>query len=489
MPFLFRTRLTILYTLVLAALLTIASVVLIITLQRTAERKLDATLWVLGSTEAEGIAARLRDRGLQSPDDLTIHDIDYRDIAGYEQFHVQKYVTVVNEDHGVADFSVNLPDHPLPVNDNLVSRALNGEVSYETSDVSGVGRLRMIYVPIAGHQTEPFVVVVGVPTEFAGAEVGTLARRIAILIILVLMLAGAGGWILARRALRPVVETTTTVKSITDRNLHERLPEPQTNDEIGTLIQVFNELLARLDNAFETQRRFTADASHEICTPLTILKGDTEVALLERRTAHEYETLLRSNLEEIERLSKLTTDLLWLARSDAGEQEVEEELLFLNDLAADVFKRLKQVADEKGVQMSFNSSEMVLSVGDQVAIQRIIFNLVSNAIRYTERGGRVKITLGYTSDKMARFEVADTGVGIPPEALPHIFDRFYRADNARAAEPSGSGLGLAICQTIAATHGGRIEVESRQGYGSRFTLILPASAALSDSHEIPGEAA
>lgn len=489
MSFLFRTRLTALYTVVLAALLIIASVVLIITLQKTAERKLDATLWILGSTEAEGVAARLRDRGLQSPDDLTVHDIDYRDIAGYEQFRVQKYVTVINKNHRVADFSLNLPDHPLPVNDTLVSRALNGEVSYETSNVAGVGRLRMVYIPIADHQTEPFVVIVGVPTEFVGAEVGTLAKQIAILILLVLILAGASGWVLARRALRPVVETTTAVKSITDRNLHERLPEPQTDDEIGSLIKVFNQLLARLDNAFETQRRFTADASHEICTPLTILKGDTEVALLERLTPREYETLLRSNLEEIERLSKLTTDLLWLARSDAGEQQVEKELLFINEIATDVYKRLKQLADESGIQMSVNASEMVLVEGDQVAIQRIIYNLVSNALRYTPRGGNVQISLGYTTDGMARFEVADTGVGIPTDALPHIFDRFYRADNARALEPSGSGLGLAICQTIAAAHGGRIEVESRQGSGSRFTLLLPASPALSHSQEVSGEAA
>ena len=477
MPFLFRTRLTALYTLVLAALLTVASVVLILTLQRTAERKLDATLWILGSTEAEGIAARLRDRGLQNPDDLTIHDVDYRDIAGYEKFGVQKYVTVIDKDHRVADFSVNLPDRPLPVNDALLARAFAGEVSYETADVGGVGRLRMVYIPIADHQTEPFVVIVGVPSEFAGADLRTLSEQIALIILLVLALAGASGWLLARRALRPVVETANAVRRITDRNLHERLPETQTTDEIGSLIQVFNELLARLDRAFEAQRRFTADASHEICTPLTILKGDTEVALLARRTPREYETLLRSNLEEIERLSKLTTDLLWLARSDAGEQQLEKELVFLNELVADVLKRLRQMADERGVGIYADVSEMVLVEGDHLAVQSIVYNLVSNALRYTPRGGSVRITLGYSWDGAARLEVADTGLGIPPEDLPHIFERFYRADNARSREPSGSGLGLAICQTMAAAHGGRIEVESTPGEGSRFSLLLPASAS------------
>jgi heavy metal sensor kinase len=489
MPFLFRTRLTALYTLLLAALLTVASAVLIITLQRTAERKLDATLWILGSTEAEGIAARLRDRGLRNPDDLTIHDVDYRDIAGYEKFRVQKYVTVVDKDRRVADFSANLPDRPLPVSGALLARAFAGEVSYEAADVSGVGRLRLIYIPVAGGQTEPFVVVVGVPAEFAGADVSTLTGQIAVIILIVLVLAGACGWLLARRALRPVVETANAVRRITDRNLHERLPETQTTDEIGSLIQVFNELLARLDRAFEAQRRFTADASHEICTPLTILKGETEVALLERRTPREYEALLRSNLEEIERLSKLTNDLLWLARSDAGEQQFEKELLFLSELVTDVVKRLRPTADERGVSLRAELTEMVLAEGDHAAVQGIVYNLIGNALRYTPRGGSVRVALRHSADGAARLEVSDTGMGIPPEALPHVFERFYRADNARAHEPNGSGLGLAICRAMAAAHGGRIEVESALGKGSRFTLILPASASLTQPAGVSGEPA
>jgi heavy metal sensor kinase len=477
MPFPFRTRLTVWYTLVLAALLAAAATILIITLQRNAKRKLDATLWVLGATEAEGIAARLRDRGLQSPDDLTIHDIDYRDLAGYNQFPVQKYVTVVNAAHRVADFSINLPNAPLPVEDQLLASALNGEVAFTTADVSGVGRLRMIYVPLAKHGTEPFVVIIGVPTEFVGADIGDLTKRIALIIFLVLALAGLSGWLLARRALRPVAETAVAVKRITDRNLHERLPEPNTNDEIGNLIKVFNELLARLDHAFDVQRRFTADASHEICTPLTVLKGDTEVALLQRRTPEEYEALLKSNLEETERLSKLVANLLLLARADSGEQQITKEMLIFNELVAEVCGRLQTLAEERGITLAFDSSpELLLVEGDMVALQQIVANLVGNALRYTPRGGRVLLALRQTPDGLIQLDVTDTGVGIPTAALPHIFNRFYRADNARAHEPAGSGLGLAICQAMAAAHGGRIMVESVIGKGSRFTLILPAAS-------------
>jgi signal transduction histidine kinase len=202
------------------------------------------------------------------------------------------------------------------------------------------------------------------------------------------------------------------------------------------------------------------------------------VALLERRTPREYEELLRSNLEEIERLSKLTIDLLWLARSDAGEQQLEKELVFLNELVADVVKRLRQMANERGVAILADVSEMVLAEGDHAAIQSIVYNLVSNALRYTPRGGSVRINLGYDCGGAARLEVADTGMGIHAEDLPHIFERFYRAGNARSREPSGTGLGLAICRTMAEAHGGRIEVESAPGEGSRFSLLLPASASL-----------
>jgi len=470
----FRTRLTLWYVLVLAALLAIATMVLIFTLQHAAERKLDAALWVLGATEAEGIAARLRDRNLQSPDDLTVQDVDYRDLAGYDQFRVQKYVTVINAAHRVADFSANLPNTPLPINDALATRAFGGSVEYDTVDVKGVGRLRLVYVPIIQPQTEPFVVIVAVPTEFVGAEVGSIAKRFAVMILLVLLLAGVGGHLLARRAMRPVIQTTDAVERITERNLHERLPVPQTIDELGRLIVVFNQLLARLDHAFDVQRRFVADASHEICTPITILQGDTQVALLEEREPQEYQTILRSNLEEIERLSKLTTNLLTFARVDAGDEQLTKDSLIFNELVDEVWARLRPMAEARGIKLNVGAQELVLIEADRAALAQVIFNLLNNALRYTPRGGRVQLNLHRTHEGAAQLDVTDTGIGISADALPHIFDRFYRADNARARESTGSGLGLAICQTIVAAHDGRLKVESTLGTGSCFSVILPA---------------
>jgi heavy metal sensor kinase len=474
----FRTKLTLWYSLVLAALLGVAAAVLIVTLQGIAGRKLDATLWVLGATEAEGMVADLQDRRLSTPDYQTVHDVDYRQLPGYQEFPVEKYVTVLKANHQVADFSSNLPA-ALPVNDELVTLALAGQVSYETTDIKGVGRLRMVYIPVEGQQRkgeqlEPFVVVAAVPTAFVGADLASLFRRAALIIIIVLVLAALSGWLLARRALRPVSQTADAVRRIGDRNLHERLPEPGTRDEIDQLIKVFNELLARLDRAFDLQRRFTSDASHEIGTPLTVLKGNTEVALLERHSPEGYEAILRSNLEEIERLSKLISNLLLLARSDAGEPQITRDIVSLNAQVTAVCARVAPLVQDCKIEFDAKVSTPAFIEGDPVALQQILFNLITNALRYTPAGGQVRISVGRASDSLAKVEVSDTGVGISQDELPHIFDRFYRGKNVRTREPSGSGLGLAICQTLAEAHGGRIEVESQLGKGSRFTLVLPA---------------
>lgn len=469
----FRSKLTLSYSLVLAALLGIAAAVLIVTLQGIAGRKLDATLWLLGATEAEGTVADMRDRGLSKPDDQTVHDVDYRQLPGYQEYPVEKYVTVLRSDHHVADFSSNLKD-PLPVNETLLTRALTGQVSYETADINGVGRLRMVYIPVIGASHEPFVVIAAVPTAFVGAELGSLVWRLTLIIIAVLVLAALSGWLLARRALRPVSQTADAVRRIGDRNLHERLPEPGTKDEIDQLIKVFNELLARLDRAFDLQRRFTSDASHEIGTPLTVLKGNTEVALLERHSAEDYEAILRSNLEEIERLSKLISNLLLLARSDAGEPQITRDIVSLSAQVTAVCARVSPIAHDRQIDFATNVSTPAFIEGDPVALQQILFNLIINALRYTPIGGQVQINVGRAADSFATVEVSDNGVGIAPDELPHIFDRFYRGKNIRSREPNGSGLGLAICQTLAKAHGGRIDVESQLGKGSRFTLVLPA---------------
>jgi len=472
----FRTRLILSYTVVLAVLLTAAGVVLMYSMSHLAERRLDGTLWVLGTSEAEGIVARLRDRNLRKPDDLAVFDVDYPKSSGYEEFQTQKYVTVINAEGRVMDFSINLPNGPMPINQKLVDLALEGKVNYETAEIPGIGMLRVIYVPVLPRWTDRFVVMVGIPTDSVGNEVGTLVKQVAASGLFILVLAAAGGWLLARRALRPIVDMAASLQEISDRTLHKRLPDPGAQDEISHLVRVINQLLARLDDAFDTQRRFTADASHELCTPLTVLKGNTQVALLARRKHHEYEAMLRSNLEEIERLTRLVTDLLTLAHCDAGEQHSSKESVVIDDLVENACTRLRGAAERSEVKLKWNLSAPIVVDGEPNALQHIVLNLVSDAIRYTPAGGRIDVATGRSPDGMAFVEVTDTGIGISPEALPRIFDRFYRGENARAHSPDGSGLGLAICRALAKAHNADMEVWSEYGKGTRFTLYIPASS-------------
>lgn len=474
MPFSFRTKLTVWYTLALSVLLVISAFVLYLTLQNAAARKLDATLWLIGSTEAEGISARLRDRNLSDPDSLTVRDIDVSNLAGYDVFRFQRYVTVITESHRVADFSTNLSIAPLPFDDNLVNQALAGKINFQTVNVANIGSLRLVYVPVLGRATKPFVVVVGVPTEFGANELTGIKTEIAAIIFVFLSLAALSGWFLARWTMRPIRETSVAVRGISERNLHERLPQPKTNDEIDNLVRVFNQLLSRLEQSFETQRRFTADASHEIGTPLTTLKGQTEVALLEPHTPEEYQKLLNSNLDEIERLSQIINNLLVLARADAGEQQAAPEILALDVLVKEVFRRIQPFAVEEGIDFSIEIAEPVFILADQTAIEQIVSNLLQNAVRYTLRGGRVSIKVALDKNENAFVEVEDTGIGINEADLPRVFERFYRARNARLRQSEGSGLGLSISRLLAESLGGVITVESETGKGSKFIFSMPA---------------
>ena len=483
MPISFRAKLTVYYTLFLTTLLIVAAVALFVTLQNAAERKLDATLWLIGATEAENISARLRDRNLSDPDDLTVRDVDIADLPGYELFRLQKYVTIVSQSHRVADFSLNLANQPLPFNDESVNQALDGRINFETVNVAGTGSLRVVYVPVIGRpQAQPFVVIVGIPTEFVGAELKQLTFNLVVIVLIFLLLAAISGRILAQWTMRPVRDTARAVQNISDRNLHERLPRPATNDEIDHLVAVFNQLLSRLEQSFDTQKRFTADASHEINTPLTTLKGQTEVALLTRRTAAEYEDLLRSNLDEIERLSQLVTNLLMLARADAGEQQTAAEVLPLDAVVKKVFRRFEPLAADNEIQISLHAPLPIYVLADQTAVEQIVSNLLQNAVRYTPRGGNVRVEVSHSpaAASEARVAVSDTGIGIDAADLPFIFDRFYRARNARQQNGAGSGLGLAISQSLAHALGGRIEVAGKAGEGAKFTFIIPILQISSD---------
>jgi heavy metal sensor kinase len=271
---------------------------------------------------------------------------------------------------------------------------------------------------------------------------------------------------------------TRAAEQIAAGDLSERVPEPAQMDEIGRLAATFNDMISRLQAAFERQKQFTSDASHELRTPLAVMRGDIEVTLRRERSNEEYKRALTSNLEEIMRLSRLVEDLLTLARGDTGRVELRCEPVDLNDLCRRMAEYITPLADQRDQTLIYEpplgaETAPVTISADMLRIKQLLLNLLDNAIKYTERRG--KITLGLkTEEKVAIITVTDTGRGIPPEDLPHIFERFFRR-SAKTADrtAAGFGLGLSIVKWIVDSHGGRIEAKSEVGKGTEFIVRLP----------------
>ncbi|MBI5802567.1 MAG: HAMP domain-containing protein [Verrucomicrobia bacterium] len=261
----------------------------------------------------------------------------------------------------------------------------------------------------------------------------------------------------------------------TQGRLRERLFVPPQDDELARLARTFNELLDRLEAAHTTQQRFLADASHELRTPLTVLRGEIEVALRRERTGQDYREVLQSAREEIERLSRLTENLLALARADAGEGIAAREQVDVAALCHVVARKLSALSDLSGVAITVDAPDPVLVHGDGVALERVLANLVENALRYSPRGEGVTLSVA-TEAAAAVVRVRDTGPGIPAEHLPHLFERFYRVDKARSREFGGAGLGLSIVQALIEAHGGSVSAASEVGQGTEFCVRLPMGA-------------
>lgn len=297
--------------------------------------------------------------------------------------------------------------------------------------------------------------------------------------------ASAGGWFLASSALNPIDRITRAAQQISADDLHQRLNLKVPNDEVGRLAITFDQMLARLEDAFERQKRFIADASHEMRTPLTILKGDVEVALNRPRTASEYRETLEMINQTADRMNALVEELLLLARADNDQYPLHLQPLDLSEVLTDLVAKLQTRANNKNVELCLDTPLNLPMAGDRDKLTRLFINLVDNAIKYSPAGASVRVTAAVRAD-YACVMVADTGSGIPAEHLPHLFERFYRVDKARSRqrtngddEGTGVGLGLSIVQWLVKIHGGRIEVDSQTGRGTTFTVRLPLAPPLS----------
>jgi heavy metal sensor kinase len=336
---------------------------------------------------------------------------------------------------------------------------------------------------------EVFQTIVTPPGDVGGRALQSFLLISLLLIPLTAGAAALGGGVLLERLLDPLRRLVETTRQIGIGGLWQRVPEPERPSDLQDLAQSFNGMLMRLERAVEALRRFTADASHELRTPLTSIQGTVQVALSRERTAEELRETLGEVIEETEWMLHLVDGLLTLARSEEGTGAAEHAPVEITALLADAVEMGQMLAMEKDLVVEMEPSERLYVTGSAGQLRQVFLNLVSNAVKFTTRG-RVTVGAQRTIDNEGRrwveVKVEDTGVGIPPEELSRVFDRFYRGDAARARS-AGTGLGLAIARLLVEQHGGRIEVQSRLGAGSRFTVILPERDRRQSGQSEPGE--
>jgi heavy metal sensor kinase len=369
----------------------------------------------------------------------------------------------------------------------LVQQALDGEASYTTIKTEEDKELRFYIVPFrqegpaslpgmqgmppGGPSIESAAIAVGRSTTDIDESLAGLIRTLVIAGPLTLVLAGAGGIFLAQRALKPVDQITRTAHEIEESDLSRRIPV-QSKDELGRLAATLNKMIERLEKAFKRQKQFTSDASHELRTPLAVIQAESTLALSKERTADEYKQSLEIVSNESMLMAKVIDQLLTLARADSGKEQLSFEEIDLSELLAGVAANAEILCRDWGLEFRSDLMDNILVSGDRAKLRELFLNLLDNAIRYSPDGGKISLTLRRV-EEMAVISIADTGIGISEEDIPHIFERFYRVDKARSRVENGAGLGLAICKYIAEIHGGRIEVISRLGEGSTFSVWLP----------------
>ena len=327
-----------------------------------------------------------------------------------------------------------------------------------------------------------FLIEVGAPLQPLQVVLHQFLFSLAMGLPMVVAVSVGGGYLLVGRALAPVLQIARSAERISQHNLTERLPLSQTGDELEQLSIALNHMIGRLQDAFEQNRRFLADASHELRTPLTTLGGELEILVEQTKSLPEIRERIGSTLEEVERLAKIVERLFAISRLDAGEAQSECVRFDLARLAAGTAGQMCLLAEDKQISLSCDAKAPVAVEGDRARIKQVVVNLLDNAIKYTPSGGAIELNVQARNSK-AVLEVADNGIGIPADAQPHLFERFYRVDKARSREMGGAGLGLAIVKSICTAHGGHVEVESVEGQGSRFKVELPLSRHGSETLE------
>jgi heavy metal sensor kinase len=461
-----RFKLTLWYIVILGIVLTSFSTFLYLTLSRSLYKGIDVKI--------KSIAEVIGSSSTNPYSQYSFSDIDRMLEDSFSVKPVTKFIQVLDESGRIGRKSDNLQHFQLPISFRTLKKASQGRVTFETIKALGEYPLRMVTVPVIRGRNLINIVQVATSLEEVEEALNTLLLILWITVPSALVVASLGGLFLANKALRPVDEITKTARMITSKNLEQRIKLRRGKDEIGRLAETFNEMISRLGRSFKQMRQFSADASHELRTPLTIVKGEIEVGLRKQRPLKEYRRILKSNLEEVNHMSQIVNDLLFLSKADMGEIHLQKQRIDLTQLVTEVHAQARMIAIAKEITVRMSTDSNVVLVGDRLRLRQLLLNLVDNGIQYTPEGGEVMISLE-SNDSQVKLRVLDNGIGISPEDQPHIFDRFFRVDKARSREAGGSGLGLSICKWIIEAHGGEISVESDPGKGSTFTVTLPVA--------------
>ncbi len=341
--------------------------------------------------------------------------------------------------------------------------------------------------PAAGIGDNIDRIVAGLPNDDVQLSGQLLIGTMIVMFPFILLICIGAAYFMAGRVFKPMHDLTNQLEAITDgRSLHRRLPPDIENDELGRMVTTLNAMLSRLEVSFAALRRFTADASHELKTPLAVLRADVERAMHHRTTREDRLVALEESLQEVTRMSDLVDSLLTLARADEGRFELVHEPVHVEPLLRDVYETATILGESSGLSIAMPTLDDAVVLGERTRLRQLLLNLITNAIKYTPRGGRVELSSTLRGPHEVAIAVRDTGIGISATDLPHIFDRFWRADRARSrvVERSGFGLGLAISQYIAQAHGGVLVAQSRLGRGTVFTVVLPSVARTAETSDL-----
>ncbi len=372
--------------------------------------------------------------------------------------------------------SKGFPEMGSELQDRVLTNAGNGKGTREQIHISGRGiPNRIISTPFYKDGKFSGIIQLGTHLRFVRRNLAHFRNSIFIALPIILGLGALGGWILARRSLSPIGYIASKARSITSKNLSERLTARGTGDEMDDLIRTINEMIAGLENSFKRMAEFTADASHELKTPICAMRGEAEVLLSKERKAEEYQEGLVHFIEQFDHLNQMINDLILLSKLDTTHVELTMTPLRLDFLIKDLCNLFQVLAEQKNIALEMGTLQEVTVIGDKIRLQQLFTNLIDNAIKYTSQGS-IQVTVERSKGAVL-VKIKDTGMGIPKEEQEKIFKRFYRMDKSRSRETGGVGLGLSIAEWIARAHHGRIEVYSELNQGSTFTVYLPVECS------------